>query len=93
MSIFASLAPVALRTEARSELLKAAALVPIGGLLTSTLLTLVFVPAMYTLFDDAQERVKRLFRRGPRALPAPAPRLGSAANPPAIAGGADGHAE
>ena len=55
MSIFASLAPVALRTEARSELLKAAALVPIGGLLTSTLLTLVFVPAVYAIFDDMED--------------------------------------
>ena len=52
---FASLAPVALRTEARSELLKAAALVPIGGLLTSTLLTLVFVPAIYAIFDDMED--------------------------------------
>ena len=55
MSIFASLAPVALRTEARSELLKAAALVPIGGLLTSTLLTLVVVRAIYALFDDVED--------------------------------------
>jgi len=55
MSIFASLAPVALRTEARSELLKAAALVPIGGLLTSTLLTLVFVPAIYAIVDDMED--------------------------------------
>ena len=55
MSIFASLAPVALRTEARSELLKAAALVPIGGLLTSTLLTLVFVRAIYAICDDMED--------------------------------------
>jgi hydrophobic/amphiphilic exporter-1 (mainly G- bacteria), HAE1 family len=55
MSIFASPAPVALGTEARSELLKAAALVPIGGLLTSTLLTLVFVPAIYAIFNDMEE--------------------------------------
>ena len=72
MSIFASLAPVALRTEARSELLKAAALVPIGGLLTSTLLTLVFVPAMYELFDNLQRAVTRLFRRAPKPAPTPA---------------------
>ena len=42
------------------------ALVLIGGLLTSTLLTLVFVPAMYTIFDDVQQGVLRLFgRHGP----------------------------
>jgi hypothetical protein len=63
MSIFASLAPVALGAEAGSELLRAAALVLIGGLLTSTLLTLVFVPAMYTIFDDVQEFILRAVRR------------------------------
>jgi HAE1 family hydrophobic/amphiphilic exporter-1 len=63
MSIFAGLAPVALGVEAGSELLRAAALVLIGGLLTSTLLTLVFVPAMYTIFDDIQEFVLRSIRR------------------------------
>jgi HAE1 family hydrophobic/amphiphilic exporter-1 len=41
------------------------ALVLIGGLLTSTLLTLVFVPAMYTVFDDVQQLVLRLVRRSP----------------------------
>jgi hypothetical protein len=35
----------------------------IGGLLTSTLLTLVFVPAMYTLFDDLQQMVVQLVRQ------------------------------
>jgi hypothetical protein len=35
--------------------LKAAALVPIGGLLTSTLLTLVVVRAIYALFDDVED--------------------------------------
>ncbi len=39
----------------------------IGGLLTSTLLTLVFVPAMYSIFDDLQELVLRLVRRRPPA--------------------------
>ena len=70
MSIFASLAPVALGAEAGSELLKAAALVLIGGLLTSTLLTLVFIPAMYTIFDDIEELVRRLLYRAssPRIL-------------------------
>jgi hypothetical protein len=43
------------------------ALVLIGGLLTSTLLTLVFVPAMYTVFDDIQLLVQRLVRWRPRS--------------------------
>jgi len=47
LSVMASLAPVASGVEAGSELLKAAAIVLIGELLTSTVLTLVFVPGMY----------------------------------------------
>lgn len=63
MSIVVALAPLVLGFEAGSELLKAAAVVLIGGLVTSTLLTLVFVPAMYTVFDDSQEFVLRRLRR------------------------------
>jgi HAE1 family hydrophobic/amphiphilic exporter-1 len=63
LSVMASLAPVASGIEAGSELLKAAAIVLIGGLLTSTVLTLVFVPAMYTVFDDVEQAVVRLVRR------------------------------
>jgi HAE1 family hydrophobic/amphiphilic exporter-1 len=62
-SIIASLTPVGLGIEEGSELLKSAAVVLIGGLLTSTLLTLVFVPAMYTIFDDVQEFVVGLVGR------------------------------
>jgi len=38
-------------------------IVVIGGLLTSTLLTLVVVPAGYTVMDDLQQWVGSLFRR------------------------------
>jgi HAE1 family hydrophobic/amphiphilic exporter-1 len=72
LSIMAALLPIASGLEEGSELLKAAAVVLIGGLTTSTLLTLVFVPAMYTLFDDLQHLVGRLFR-GKRKLPPPPP--------------------
>lgn len=57
MSIIVALSPVAAGIEEGSELLKAAAIVLIGGLITSTLLTLVFVPAMYTIFDDVEDFV------------------------------------
>ena len=71
-SIIASLTPVGLGLEEGSELLKSAAVVLIGGLLTSTLLTLVFVPAMYTILDDFQELVLGLVGRiaKPRQLQA-----------------------
>jgi HAE1 family hydrophobic/amphiphilic exporter-1 len=38
--------------------------IAIGGLLTSTLLTLVVVPVVYTLLDDAQSGLARLVARG-----------------------------
>lgn len=63
LSIFTGLAPVAIGFEAGSELLRAAALVMIGGLFTSTLLTLVFVPAMYTIFDDVEQGFERVIAR------------------------------
>jgi HAE1 family hydrophobic/amphiphilic exporter-1 len=66
LSVMAALVPIASGLEEGSELLQSVALVLIGGLLTSTLLTLVFVPAMYTIFDDLQALVVRLVRRGPR---------------------------
>ncbi|MBV9355872.1 MAG: efflux RND transporter permease subunit, partial [Chloroflexi bacterium] len=63
LSVMAALLPIASGLEEGSELLQSVALVLIGGLLTSTLLTLVFVPAMYSIFDDLQELVLRLVRR------------------------------
>jgi hydrophobic/amphiphilic exporter-1 (mainly G- bacteria), HAE1 family len=92
MSVMAALLPIASGLEEGSELLKSAAVVLIGGLLTSTLLTLVFVPAMFTLFDDFQHWVQNRFRRRPRHQPAPAPRAPERAperTPAPIAGGAD----
>ena len=55
--------PLAAGLEEASELLTSAAIVLIGGLATSTLLTLVFVPAMYTIFDDLQVVIQRGFRK------------------------------
>src|SRR6266851_882893 len=69
LSIMAALIPITSGLEEGSELLQSVGLVLIGGLLTSTLLTLVFVPAMYTIFDDLQSLVARLFRRGRPARP------------------------
>jgi len=69
LSVMAALLPIASGLEEGSELLQSVALVLIGGLATSTLLTLVFVPAMYTIFDDLEVLVVRLIRRAPRAAP------------------------
>src|ERR671936_367247 len=79
VSVMAALLPIASGLEEGSELLVSVAVVLIGGLLTSTPLTLVFVPAMYTIFDDLEGLVGRLFRRSPKLVVArpttSAPRL------------------
>ena len=55
------LVPMALGIGEGAELQAPLARVVIGGLITSTMITLVFVPAMYTLFEEG---VRGLFRRG-----------------------------
>jgi Cu/Ag efflux pump CusA len=53
------------------ERLSPLAVVAIGGLLVSTFLTMVYVPVLYSLFDDAQAAVARMFRRpGSQTQPA-----------------------
>ncbi|HEV8637177.1 MAG TPA: efflux RND transporter permease subunit [Chloroflexota bacterium] len=84
VSVMAALLPIATGLEEGSELLTSVAVVLIGGLLTSTLLTLVFVPAMYTVFDDLERAVRRLFGGKPSedglsAAPAAPPPLALAA--------------
>ena len=55
------LVPMALGIGEGAELQAPLARVVIGGLLASTLITLVFVPAIYTLFEEGLSafRVKR----------------------------------
>jgi hypothetical protein len=42
-------------------------IISIGGLLTSTFLTLLVVPVVYSLLDDAGVGLLRLMRRMPQA--------------------------
>ncbi|MCA1586500.1 MAG: efflux RND transporter permease subunit [Acidobacteria bacterium] len=58
------LVPMALGIGEGAELQAPLARVVIGGLLTSTLITLVFVPAMYTLFEEGW---RGMFRKGGQA--------------------------
>ena len=55
--------PVAMKVGEGSEWRAPMAVTVIGGLLTSTLLTLVLIPAAYTLVDDAEQAVARLISR------------------------------
>jgi len=61
--------PLAAGLNEGSEWRSPMAVVIMGGLLTSSLLTLLFVPAVYTLFDDLQRLVGRLFGRKPPEQP------------------------
>ncbi len=62
-SMVVAMLPSALRIGEGSELRAPMAVVVIGGLLTSTLLTLVFIPAVYTIVDDVQRFFGRLLGR------------------------------
>jgi HAE1 family hydrophobic/amphiphilic exporter-1 len=64
--------PVALRIGRASEMRSPMAIVVIGGLILSTLLTLLVIPVMYTFFDDAANAARRgwerAFGREPQAV-------------------------
>jgi Cu/Ag efflux pump CusA len=52
--------PVAAEWAVGLERLSPLAVVAIGGLLVSTFLTMVYVPVLYAVFEDAQASVKRI---------------------------------
>jgi HAE1 family hydrophobic/amphiphilic exporter-1 len=59
----AGMLPIALKLGAGGEFRQPMAIAVIGGLVTSTLLSLVFVPAYFTVVDDVRTFVKRVFAR------------------------------
>jgi HAE1 family hydrophobic/amphiphilic exporter-1 len=61
-----AMVPVALKFGEGAEMRAPMGIAVIGGLLTSTLLTLVVVPAGYTVMDDLSRFVARLLGRKPR---------------------------
>jgi HAE1 family hydrophobic/amphiphilic exporter-1 len=80
--------PVALSTGDGSEWRNPMGIIAIGGLLTSTLLTLLVVPVVYTLIDDAETAVAgwlRGFGRARRESPSD-PRTLTGPSPAEIAG-------
>ncbi|MCL4534203.1 MAG: efflux RND transporter permease subunit [Bacteroidetes bacterium] len=58
-TIVAAMIPLALKMEAGAESRSPMAVVVIGGVVSSTLLTLVLVPVMYTILDGLQVRLSR----------------------------------
>jgi len=69
LTIILALSPAALGFGAGSETNQPLALAVIGGMITSTLLTLVVVPAAYSLVEtgDLLSLARRLFPRRARA--------------------------
>jgi HAE1 family hydrophobic/amphiphilic exporter-1 len=61
MAVITGMLPTALSTASGSESRQPMAVCIIGGLITSTLLTLLVVPAVYSLLDPASEWIKRNF--------------------------------
>jgi hypothetical protein len=73
------------------------AAVVVGGLLTSTVLTLVFIPAVYTILDDLKIQIGRMLGFLPRIAfwsrrPAASPGWTLALAPAAISAPQNGHA-
>ena len=62
-ALICGMLPTVLSQGVGSEFRAAMAMIAIGGLLTSTLLTLVVVPVVYSLVDSATLRIQRLFAR------------------------------
>jgi HAE1 family hydrophobic/amphiphilic exporter-1 len=65
--------PVAIGHGDGGEVRRAMGIVVIGGVITSTVLTLVIVPVVYTLLDAFQSFVLRLLRRQRTSLPPEGP--------------------
>jgi HAE1 family hydrophobic/amphiphilic exporter-1 len=65
VALVAGLMPLALGLEEGSETYKGMASVIIGGMLSSTVLSLLVVPCMYTYFDDLQRGILALWHWRP----------------------------
>jgi HAE1 family hydrophobic/amphiphilic exporter-1 len=60
--------PLIVSSGAGSEIYRGMGAVQLGGMLLSTLFTLVLVPTVFSLWIDAQTGLRTLFRRKPAAL-------------------------
>ncbi len=62
-AVIIGVVPVALALSEGGETRSPMAIAVIGGMISSTLLTLLVVPVVYLMLDDAQEWVSGKFRR------------------------------
>ncbi|MEM8602233.1 MAG: efflux RND transporter permease subunit, partial [Cyanobacteria bacterium P01_H01_bin.121] len=72
-STIAGMLPIALELGADGEVRSPMAIAVIGGFSTSTLLTLVVIPVLFTYIDGLQRRILRLFSRSDTEAPTPEP--------------------
>jgi Cu/Ag efflux pump CusA len=63
-SLVIALIPIIVGTGDGSELRRPITVPIAGGMITSTLLTLVFIPAVYTVLDDMQTKIGGILGRG-----------------------------
>jgi multidrug efflux pump subunit AcrB len=72
VAMIAGMSPIALGLGADSSFRQPMAIAVIGGLMTSTMLSLLIVPVVYTYIDDLEHLLGRLFRRSAPPEHAPA---------------------
>jgi HAE1 family hydrophobic/amphiphilic exporter-1 len=75
MAMGAGMLPTAMALEKGAEFRQPMAVAVIGGLITSTLLSLVLVPVVYEFVDDFEQWIRPKLARfiTPREAPAPGP--------------------
>jgi hydrophobic/amphiphilic exporter-1 (mainly G- bacteria), HAE1 family len=86
LSLIAGSLPIAIGLGEGSEVRRGLSIVVIGGMVTSTLLTLLVVPTAYSLLEGITRRVGGLFRRK-TPPPAPVAVAGGGAAPMAVSSG------
>ena len=74
ISTIAGILPIAIGFGAGAESRRPMGVAVVGGMLTSTFLTLFVVPVVYTLFSDLLLKLKRKPAPESAAVPAPAGR-------------------
>ncbi|MEN1760007.1 efflux RND transporter permease subunit [Anoxynatronum sibiricum] len=60
-----ALVPLAMGIGEGAETMAPMAIVVVGGLIMSTLLTMVFIPVLYTIMDDFKRKLRKWFKREP----------------------------
>jgi len=68
VAMIAGMAPLALGIGADASFRQPMAIAVIGGLLTSTVLSLLVVPVIFELVDGIEQRARRIVRRTPRRV-------------------------